>query len=167
MGPAGGSPVGGGELSLTSVVKLCEALEIGKLSQELVSNNSGSINRMSEYRQNKDGKRQQDRKDQASANRSQGRVKVRAVQISDQGSMVPGKSNGGRIARPFMRHVPSAGSLGITRTFCRGGTGEQSGKSLKKSRGKVTAVSAEPEPDKEMASLEGLLGTLTGSRMGE
>ena len=41
--------VEGGELSLTRVVKLCEALEVGKLSQEMLTNNNGSINRMSEY----------------------------------------------------------------------------------------------------------------------
>ena len=51
--------VEGGELSLTRVVKLCEALEMSKLSQELVNNNNGSINRLYEYRQAKDGKKLQ------------------------------------------------------------------------------------------------------------
>ena len=44
--------VEGGELSLTRVLKLAEAFEMGKSSQELV-NASGQISRLSDHQQKK------------------------------------------------------------------------------------------------------------------
>ena len=45
--------VEGGEMSLTRVIKLCEALEMGKFSQDIFHNSSGSINRVSVYQRKK------------------------------------------------------------------------------------------------------------------
>lgn len=53
--------VEGGELSLTRVIKLLEALEMGKSSQRLVDSAGNSLNHMSQHKKNKDNGRQQQR----------------------------------------------------------------------------------------------------------
>ncbi len=45
--------VEGGKLSWTRVTKLCEALEMGKQSQQLVNSSAGSLNRISQYQRQK------------------------------------------------------------------------------------------------------------------
>ena len=52
-----GAQVEGGELSLNRVMKLAEALEMGKSDQELVSG-SGSLYRLSDHQKNKQTGRQ-------------------------------------------------------------------------------------------------------------
>ena len=55
--------VEGGELSLTRVIKLCQALEIGKDSQQLVSNSSPQLCRISTYQKGKQQKSTNHNKD--------------------------------------------------------------------------------------------------------
>ena len=53
--------VEGGELSLHRVVKLCEALEMGKASKQFVDQAGASLNRLSDHQKNKSAGRQKGR----------------------------------------------------------------------------------------------------------
>ena len=158
----------GGELSLTRVVKLCEALEIGKTSQDLISSNNGSINRVSEYQQVKAGKRANNR------NQTPGGPKGGAgTGCSNCGS----KEHGSKLAerrekcKAFMETCSKCGTLGHYKNFCKGGTREQRAKS--KDKGKVTAVSADAltpaatttDAGDQSGSVGALAGGPTGSWM--
>ena len=143
--------VEGGELSLTRVVKLCEALEVGKLSQEMLTNNNGSINRISEYQVQKSGQRQ-GRRDQ-----TPGRTKPGASSGNSKGcSNCGSKDHGSRLVerrekcKAFMETCAKCGVLGHLKQFCRGGPKDTRGKSQgpDKSDGRLTTVSLEPEPEK-------------------
>lgn len=68
--PQAVAQVEGGELSLTRVIKLLEALEMGKSSQKLVDSNGSSLNRLSQHRKNKDSTRQQNRDSREKSNKA-------------------------------------------------------------------------------------------------
>merc|ERR1712082_488581 len=159
--------VEGGELSLVRVVKLCEALEVGKVSQDLITSTNGSINRVSEYQQGKAGKRT-GKREQGSGGAKGGSGCSNCGSREHSSRLVERRDK----CKAFMETCPKCGVLGHYGKYCKGGTREQrAGKNKDKSGGKVTAVTAEtssPASASTPAEAEdqsGTVGTLTGSWM--
>ena len=161
--------VEGSELSLTRVTKLCEALEMGKQSQQLVNSASGSLNRMSAHQRKKvDGK--------VSGNKAPGN-KSGGNQRGDGCGNCGSKGHSSRLSdqrencKAFHESCNSCGTVGHYKAFCKGGDNKPSqaqGKDRDKSRdakskGKEGARVSEVKESESKESDEANLNTLNGS----
>ena len=136
--------VEGGELSLTRVIKLLEALEMGKASQKLVDSNGSSLNRLSQHRKNKDNSRQ---------NAKESREKPRNNKDKPNGCANCGsKQHSSKLSDrrqhcdAFQEECAGCGVMGHYKNLCRGGgkaacSKSRDNKTPDKTNAKVAAVS--------------------------
>ena len=158
--------VEGGELSLARVTKLCQALEMGKQSQQLVNSAAGSLNRLSTYQQNKQGAKNQPRQDQK---QSQGKSGDKSGERNTGCGNCGSQSHSSRLSDrrercpAFDETCPSCGTIGHFKAHCRGGA--RSGRSKSGARRKEGPRSAEIKEIKEPVkaqSEEASLNTVSG-----
>ena len=151
--------VDGGELTLTRAVKLVEALEMGKVSLDLVTSAGGSINRLSEHQAKKSKGRQE--------KRSGGRDQSTAGQkCSNCGSGEHSSRLNDRRqhCKAFHEECRKCGTVGHFKNFCKGGAKGKEAKDDKGGKGKVAAVTgAGGQAQGSEAGDQGELGTLSGS----
>merc|ERR1712059_148142 len=153
--------VEGGELSLNRVMKLAEALEMGKTNQELVSG-AGNLNRLSDFQKNKQSNRQERRPTPKTPQGQQQQPKPKPK--DGQCSFCGSKSHTSRLSdrrdncNAFAEACTGCGTVGHYKAMCRGGPRDKSREKRTGTRPKVANVTAEkpPEPEAE-------LGTMTGS----
>ena len=161
--------VEGGELSLHRVTKLCEALEMGKQSQQLVNSTAGSLNRISTYQQQKSGARQAKSSGDKSGSKGTQRDKGGDKSGSKGGSCANcgSKNHSSHLqerrekCNAFHEVCDSCGTVGHYKAFCKGGKKPAGAKNKEKGAkggGQVGEVSgADQQKD------EGDLNTLHGS----
>ena len=154
--------VEGGELSLVRVIKLCEALEMGKVSQEMVHSANGSINRLSEYQSKKGQSRQGGRERERGREGAQGAGGAGGSGSSRQlckncGSKKHSSRLGYRRENcpAFHEDCKKCGVIGHFQQYCQGPP--------KGGKGQVKAVTAEETQSGQ--EQDGELGTLSGSWM--
>ena len=156
--------VEGGELTLTRVIKLLEALEMGKTSQKLVDSNGSTLNRMSQHRKNNDNSRQQNRDSRGKNTNNKDTNKAKQDGCSNCGS----KNYSSKLAdrkkhcEAFQEICAGCGVVGHYKKLCRGGGKSARSKSRDKKQpakpgSKVAVVSEETPasdtPDQDTASL--------------
>ena len=149
--------VEGGELSLTRVIKLLEALEMGKTSQRLVDSSGSSLNRISQYKKNKDSNRQhqRDNREKTSNNKND-----KPASCSNCGSQqhTSKLSDRREHCKAFQETYAGCGIMGHFKNLCRSTNKSSTGKTRdKKPTGKdnpkLAAVSEEPAESADSASL--------------
>merc|ERR1712082_579207 len=158
--------VEGRELSLSWVTKLCEALEMGKQSQQLVNSIAGSLNRLSTYQQQKSGARQS-KGDKSGAKGSQRDSKgggggnggsTKGGNCANCGS----KSHSSRLqerrekCNAFHEVCNTCGTVGHYAKFCKGGKKTATNKEKgAKGGAKVSEVSGADEEEADVSTLHG------------
>ena len=115
--------VEGGELSLPRVIKLCEALEMGKQSQHLVNSSAASLNRISEYQRSKNAGRQQMRGGDKPKEKPKEKPGAKHDGCYNCGSKAHSSRLSDRRERcpAFMELCSGCGVVGHYKAYCRSG----------------------------------------------
>ena len=144
-------------MSSTRTIKLCEAIEMGKVSQELVHGASGSINRLSDHQQHKAGVRN-NKKEKAPGGQESG--------CSNCGSKgYSSKLKDRRECKAFHEDCNKCRVVGHFKAQCRSGTTKAKDNS-KTNKSKVAGVQESKEPEGKSSEPQGgAVGTLSGSWM--
>ena len=156
LSDAAAAQVEGGELGLTRVLKLAEAFEMGKTSQELV-NSAGQISRISDHQLNK----RNSRNDRATSNKDAKTKPSNQSRTSTQQSKscnnCGSNQHSSKLAErrekcpAFTENCSKCGTMGHTGAKCRGGPRNKSQDT--KTQAQVKAVESTPAPEANLGTL--------------
>ena len=158
-----GAQVEGGELSLTRVMKLTEALKMAKTNQELISAGSAGLYRLSDHPKKKHTGRQ-DKRDKPKNNKPP-RSQQSGTPTENKCGYCGGKGHTSKLSKrrekcpAFAKTWGACGTVGHFQKSCKGGPGHRSKSRERRpfTRAQITEVrSAEPTtPEAELSSLHG------------